>query len=116
MRARSKDPLEAFVEAELNQVECIRRGDAPTGNKHARKRIAAARQLLAGGEVSIDRFATLLSHESPNVRVAAAAWLLKDRTEQAVAALRPIAETKGLAALGAVCTLERYAKGELEIK
>src|SRR5690349_18772019 len=116
MRARSKDPLEAFVEAELNQVECIRRGDARAGNKHARRGIAAARQLLAGGEAAIDRFATLLSHESPNVRVSAAAWLLKDRTEQAVAAFRPIAETEGLAALGAVCTLKRYERGELEIK
>jgi HEAT repeat protein len=111
-----QDPLEVFLQAEQNQIECIRRCDSKTGNKHAKKRVAAARQLLAGGKASIDRFATLLNHPDANVRTSAAAWLLKDRTEQAVAALRPIAEGQGLAALGAIYTLKRYEAGELEIK
>lgn len=110
------DSLVAFVEAQQDQIECIGRGDPKTGNKHARKGIAAARRLLAGGETSIDRFATLLSHPDLNVRASAAAWLLKDRTKEAIEVLRPIAEGQGIAALGAISTLKRYEKRELEIK
>lgn len=111
-----QDPLEIFVEAEQKSLEAVDRGDSRAANKYARRSIAAARQLLAGGEASIGRFATLLEHQSANIRASAAAWLLKDRTDQAVAALKPIAKSKGLPAMKAICTLARYAKGELEIK
>jgi hypothetical protein len=45
----------------------------------------------------------------------AAAYLLKARTERAVAALIPIAQSQDLAALAAQVTLARYERGEFEI-
>jgi hypothetical protein len=38
-----------FAEAVVAQDRCIRRGDAREGNRHAKRYIAAARKLLAGG-------------------------------------------------------------------
>jgi HEAT repeat protein len=118
MARKSKDLLAAFVEALQKQNDFLagRGGSVRSGNQQARKYSAAARKLLAGGQASIDRFATLLDHPDRNVRAMAAAFLLKDRTEQAVATLRPIAEGPGLSALGAIYTLKRYEIGDLEIK
>ena len=110
------DPLASFVAAVIEQNECIARGDAVPGNRAAKKYIAAARALLASGEDAIERFATLLAHDHDDVRAMAAAFLLRDRTDAAVAALRPIARGVGLAALGAKMTLERHARGELDIR
>jgi hypothetical protein len=105
----------AFAEAVIAQDRCIEKGDPRAGNRYAKAYIAAGKQLLAGGEAAIEVFCSLLRHPSPGVRAEAAAFLLKSRTEQAVAALRPIAQGKGVAALGAQMTLERYERGELEI-
>lgn len=116
---RQRTPVEwtrEFADAVVAQDRCIERGDAPAGNRHAKKYIAAARRLLAGGDLAIEIFCTLLDHPSASVRAMAAAFLLKARTERAVAALRPIAEGRGLAALGAQMTLARYERGELELR
>ncbi len=116
MRASSEDPLATFVAGVVQQNAYIARGDARQGNREAKKYVAAARALLAGGKGEVDRFATLLTHDHNDVRVMAAAFLLKERTEEAVAALRPLAKGSGIAALGAKMTLERYERGDLEIR
>src|SRR5258705_13663649 len=116
MHATSPDPLAVFVAAVVQQHECIARGDAHSGNTEATKYNAAARAMLAGGDREIDRFATLLAHDHDDVRVMAAAYLLKERTDAAVATLRPIAAGVGLAALGAHMTLARYERVELDIE
>jgi hypothetical protein len=111
----SHDLVEVFASAVIAQNQCISEGDAKTGNRHAERYIKAARSLLAAGADSITRFAGLLQHTDPGVRVMAAAFLLKDRTAEAVAALRPLADGEGIVALGARMTLARYEEGDLEI-
>jgi len=111
----SEQLTRAFAEAVIAQNRCIEKGDARAGNRHAKVYVSAGKQLLANGEAGIEVFCSLLSHPSSAVRVAAAAVLLKSRTEQAVATLRPIAQGRGLSALEAQMTLERYERGELEI-
>ena len=107
--------IDEFAAAVIAQDECIMRGDTREGNRHARKYLSAAKELLSGGESAIETFCALLNHDTPGVQVAAAAFLLKARTARAVAALRPIAEGQSLTALGAQVTLARYERGELEI-
>ena len=106
----------SFAEAVMAQDRCIREGDARRGNQHAKEYIAAVREILARGDGAIDIFSSLLDHNDASVQVMAAAFLLKSRTERAVAVLQPIAKGRGLAALGAQMTLKRYERGELEIK
>jgi hypothetical protein len=103
-----------FAEAVMAQWACIEQGNAREGNRYAKKYDALGRQLLAGGEASIEVFCSLLSHCNRHVLVMAAAYLLKSRTERAVVALRPIAVGRDMAALGAKMTLERYERGELD--
>ncbi|MGE0883646.1 MAG: HEAT repeat domain-containing protein [Blastocatellales bacterium] len=105
-----------YADAVIKQEECIFQGNARKGNQYARRYIQIANQLLRGGEEAISVFVELLQHPDPNVRGNAAANLLKVRTAEAVAALEPLAEIEGLTGLGAKMTLERYRRGELEIK
>jgi hypothetical protein len=110
MRAPTSTVLcNRFAEAVTEQDRCIWQGDARAGNRHARTHFAAAHELLKRGDDAIEEFAGLLDHPSDSVRVAAAAYLLRQRADRAVSALRPIAKKKtGIAALGARETLKRY--------
>jgi HEAT repeat protein len=117
MTSESHQKLTAqFVADVLAQEECIARGDAVVGNRHADGYIGAARQLLNGGATAVDAFAGLLSHPADGVRAMAAAFLLKERTEAAVAVLRPLARGRDVVALGARETLKRYERGDVEMK
>lgn len=116
MRSKSIEELTAdFAEAVMAQNRCIQRGDVAQGNRHAERYVAAASELLDSGESAIEIFCSLLEHPNVSVRATVAAYLLKQRTERAVAVLIPIAQGRGLAALGAQMTLARYERGELEI-
>ncbi len=116
MRGSEEDHLAVFVFAVIKQRRFMCHGDTTCGNSAAKKYAAAARALLGGGEEAINRFATLLAHESDDVRAMAGAFLLKARTDAAVATLRPLARGSGIAALGAKLTLERYTRGDLDIR
>jgi len=116
MRKTPSELIQEYADAVIKQQECIFQGNARKGNQFARRYIQIAKELLSGGEESISVFAELLQHPDPNVRGNAAANLLKDRTAEAVAALEPLVKNEGLVGLGAEMTLERYRRGELEIK
>jgi hypothetical protein len=107
--------VESFAAEVAAQDSCIDRGDSASGNAHAQRYVSAARTLLDGGDDSVDAFTKLLAHSNPSVRVMAAAFLLKNRTKQAVEVLTVAAEGSGRAALGAQMTLDRFARGILEI-
>ena len=81
------------------QTEAIWRGDSRTGNKHARKYGAAVDKLLAHGDAGRDALLVLLKHERMDVRVMAAAHLLRYRTAEAKAVLEEAAKGQGLGAL-----------------
>ena len=116
MRKEPWQLIDQFVDGVQKQNACMQVGNYRQGNRYALLASDAARLLLTGGDASIDLFAGLLKHDDLSVRVLAAAFLLKDRTEKAVAALEPLAEEKGLAAFGAKMTLQRYHRGDLEIR
>jgi len=108
--------LNSFVVATQKHHQFTMSGEWRKTNRQAKLLNSAARALLARGEEAIDQFALLLNHEDEAVRAMAGAYLLKDRTALAVKTLEPLAKGQGISAFGAKKTLERYNKGELEIK
>jgi hypothetical protein len=108
--------IEQFANAVVSQRQCVLDGDFKTGNQWAHSYVAAARELLDGGEESIEAFAALLLHSDEGVRCMAAAFLLKCRTTQSLVALTSVAKGAGLDALGARETLRRYERGDLEVR
>ncbi|NNC14914.1 DUF2019 domain-containing protein [Corallococcus exiguus] len=106
-----EDLVAQFARNVVAQNQAIFRGDAKTGNKHARKYGAAVDKLLAHGNVGRDALAVLLKHERMDVRVMAAAHLLRYRTAEAKAVLEEAAKGQGLVPFGAQQALKRREAG-----
>jgi Domain of unknown function (DUF2019) len=104
--------VEAFAHHTAKQTDAIFRGDAKTGNKHADKRIAVFKKLCAYGDAGRDALAVLFKHPRMDVRVMAAAYLLRHRTAEAKAVLADISKGEGLAAFGASEALKRWEEGD----
>ena len=103
--------VEAFAQHAAAQTDAISRGDAKTGNKHARQVNATFDKLCAHGNAGRDALAALFTHPRMDVRVKAAAFLLRHRTEEAKAVLREAAEGKGLVSFAASESLKRWEEG-----
>ncbi|RKG68978.1 DUF2019 domain-containing protein [Corallococcus sp. CA054B] len=93
------------------QTDAIWQGDSKTGNKHARKYGAAIDQLLAHGDPGRNALLVLLKHERMDVRVMAAAHLLRYRTAEARAVLEEAAKGQGLVPFEASEALKRWDEG-----
>ncbi|QSQ14868.1 DUF2019 domain-containing protein [Myxococcus landrumensis] len=100
-----------FAQHIAAQTDCILRGDSKTGNKHADKVFAAFAKLREQGDAGRDALASLLAAPRMDVRVTAAAFLLRHRTEEAKAVLEAAASGEGMAALGAQQTLKNWENG-----
>jgi len=80
--------IDDFVKHFLAQSEAIGRGDAGAGNRHALGINAAWDALIdQHGDAGRDGLATLLKHPRTGVRVLAAAFLLRHKTEEATRVL-----------------------------
>jgi hypothetical protein len=111
MVAEFEKLVEAFAHHVQAQTQEIFRGDAKTGNKHARKAVDAFLKLRAHGDAGRDALAVLLTHPSMDVRTAAAAFLLRHRTAEARAVLEEAAKGQGLIPFGASEALKRWEDG-----
>ena len=103
--------LNEFATNVTAQTAAILRGDARTGNRHAKRYIAAARKLRALGDEGWEALATLLRHSDLDVRTMAATYLLPRRTEEAKAVLEEAAKGEGLIAFEAAESLKRWNEG-----
>ncbi len=103
--------VEQFAENVVAQTDAIWRGDARTGNKHARTYGAAVDKLFTHGDAGRDALAVLLKHPRMDVRVMAAAHLLRHRTAEAKAVLEEAAKGEGLVPFEAGQALKRWEEG-----
>ena len=108
---RLEELVEKFALNVAAQTDAIWRGDAKTGNKHAKKYGAAVDKLLAHGNAGRDALLVLLKHERMDVRVMAAAHLLRYRTTEAKAVLEEAAKGQGLVPFEAGQALKRWEEG-----
>jgi hypothetical protein len=93
------------------QTDAIWKGDARTGNKHARRYIAAFKKLREHGEAGRDALTTLFTHPRMDVRVKAAIYLLSDRPEVARPVLEEAAKSEGMIPFEASQALTYWSEG-----
>ncbi|HYH97145.1 DUF2019 domain-containing protein [Hyalangium sp.] len=103
--------VEKFAQNVAAQTEEIFHGSAAKGNRHAKRYLAAFDELRTYGDAGRDALAVLFTHPRMDVRVMAAAFLLRHRTEEAKVVLEEAAQGQGLAALGAMQTLKNWEEG-----
>lgn len=100
-----------FAENVAAQTDSIWRGDAKTGNKHAKRYIAAFDKLTAHGDAGRDVLTALFTHLRMDVRVSAAAYLLRYRTAETRAILEEAATGEGLIPFEASLVLKNWKSG-----
>lgn len=100
-----------FGENVASQTDAMQRGDHKAGNVCARRYIAAFEELREAGDVGRAALVALFGHPRPDVRVMAAAYLLRYQTAEALEVLRQEAEGSGLVALEATEAIKRWEEG-----
>ena len=103
--------VEEFARNVAAQTDAIFRGDTSTGDEHAERYIAAFKRLRSAGDAGRDALAVLLEHPRMDVRVGAAACLLRHRTAEAKAVLEETAKSEGLVPFKAGQALKRWEEG-----
>ena|ERR1043165_8706315 len=109
------DLVRQFAEAVVSQDTCLERGDAATGNRHARRQFDAFRKLRAMGDNGREALAELFRDPRPNVRTSAAAFLLRYKTADALAVLREASKGTGLIAFEASEAIKRWEEGTWQL-
>lgn len=97
------------------QTEAIGRGDAKSGNKHAKQYIRAWEVLRSIGDPEREALAPLMHHARGDVRGAAAACLMRYRPDEACSELGDLALGEGMVAFEADETLKRWKEGTWQL-
>lgn len=103
--------VEEFARNVAAQTDAIWSGDARTGNKHAKRYIAAFKKLREHGESGRNALARLLVHQRMDVRVKAALYLLSERPEEAKPVLEEAAKSEGMIPFEAAQALKYWEEG-----
>ncbi len=110
-RSREDRLTETFAASVAAQTNAIVAGDARTGNRYAKRYILAYRQLREMGDKGLGALCALFVDTRPDVRAMAATFLLKYRTDEALAVLREVATMPGLVGFGASESIKRWEEG-----
>ncbi|CAM3286190.1 DUF2019 domain-containing protein [Corallococcus sp. ZKHCc1 1396] len=100
-----------FAENVVAQTDAVWRGDTKAANRHARKYINAFDKLRALGDEGRQSLTVLFEHPRMDVRVMAAAYLLRYRTKDAIAVLNDAARGEGFVPFKATQALKRWEEG-----
>jgi hypothetical protein len=102
-----------FAECAAGQYDAIMAGDPDLGNRYSARYIAAFKELRSHGEPGLNALTRLLIHLRADVRVTAAAFLLKHCEVEATAILsREAAKGQGMASFSAKQALLRWREGK----
>ena len=101
----------SFANNVIGHTDAIERGDAEAASRHGKKYLRAFMQLRIVGDTGREALSKLFKHERSDVRVMAAAFLLKYNNEEAKRVLKAEASKKGLIAFEAGECLKRWDEG-----
>lgn len=99
-----------FTENAMAQTDALMRADSTAGNRHAKRYIQAFLSLRSLGDRGRDALVPLMYDGRDDVRVLAAAHLLRYRHEEARAVLEELAKPGSRVAFSASETLKRWAE------
>ena len=103
--------VEEFAKCVSAQSDAIERGNAKLGNRYAARYIKAFQQLRLHGDEGRNALTVLLSDMRADVRVMAAAFLLRHRSSEARTVLEVEARGTGMVAFEAEEALRRWTDG-----
>lgn len=108
---KTEELVEQFARHVQAETEAGWKGDARAANRHVDEYLAVFDELRARGDTGRDALAVLFKHPRLDVRVAAAAFLLRHRTVEAKAVLEEAAKGEGMVPFEAQQALQRWEEG-----
>lgn len=99
----------------MAQSDALVRGESTAGNRHAKRYIKAFLSLRSLGDRGRDALVPLMYDARDDVRVLAAAYLLRHRHDAARAVLEELAKPGSRVAFSASETLKRWAEGNWQL-
>jgi hypothetical protein len=115
MRKTVQELIEEFSRNVLAQKRALSTGDWRTGNHHARRYIAAFDGIRRIGDSARDKFAELLDHPDPEVRLMSACYLLRYKTADSMKVLQELSERSDMTGFGAIQCMKRWEEGEWQL-
>lgn len=103
--------VKEFADCVAAQRQAIENGDAKLGNQFAKRYISAFKKLCAQANDGREALVLLLADSRVDVRVMAAAFLLRYKTDEARAVLETEAKGTGIVAFQAEQALQRWNEG-----
>lgn len=107
--------VDLFAASVIGQAEAMRQANAMAGSRHADALLAAFDGLRAAGDIGREALVALLKHDDANVRIQAAACLLRYCHNKARAVLETEAKASGALAFVAAQALQRWDEGTWEL-
>jgi hypothetical protein len=104
--------VKIFSQSVAAQTNAIQNGDHKVGNKHAKDYINAFLKLREFGDSGREALAELLNHHRGDVRILAAAYLLRYKTVEALRVLREESFGEGIVAFEAGEAIKRWEEGD----
>lgn len=102
--------VEEFADAAIKADEATFT-NGRMARKYSNKEIKCWKKILQFGDQGKEELSRLLNHPDPSARVAAAGYLLKFKTEEALAVLHEAAQHEGLVPFVAQECLKRWEEG-----
>lgn len=93
MKDRAVSLVQEFVESLISQADAVHSGTTRQAKYYGDKSHRVANRLISMGEEGIRQFATLLEHPLRKIKVTAAVYLLDSIPDEALAALREVADS-----------------------
>ena len=107
--------VKQFADSVKNQNDAVAKGDVRKGNEFAKIRSDIFDQIRFHGDEGREALTSLFTHERADVRIMAAAFLLRYCEDRARAVLEAEAKGPGLVAFGAGQALQRWTEGTWEL-
>jgi hypothetical protein len=104
-----------FADSVAAQSDAMKKGNVEGGNRHAADYCAAFNALRLHGDRGREALTALFMHERADVRITAAAFLLRYCHDRARAVLEVEAKGNDLLAFEAAQALERWQEGTWEL-
>lgn len=104
-----------FVDSVVKQTQAVWSGDPRKKNREARRCWRSFLQIREFGDAGRDALAELFTHERADVRVTAAAFLLRHKTTEALKLLHEEAQESTLVGLEAEQAIARWRDGTWQL-
>ncbi len=106
---------EELAHSAIEQDEAILAGDIQASRRYGNRLVSRWQRIQRLGDAAKEELSKFLDHPNASARLAAAAFLLKFKHDEAMAVLRDLAKGEGLVSFSAQECIKRWEEGTWDL-